>query len=88
MLVGRWRRRALSRRSTDVADVTDSKAPEEEVRAQVERQVRRRVGMKVLRDMGRWADGVERERQQRPRVVLGLLALVIVISVGVALLVL
>jgi hypothetical protein len=66
----------------------DSQNVENDVRDHVEPRVRRRVGLKVLGDLGRWADGVEREQRERPRVVLGLLALVLAIAAATAWLVL
>lgn len=52
----------------------------------VTRHVRRTVGLRVLRELRRWADGVEQERRQRPRLVLALSALIVVLIAAAALL--
>jgi len=46
-------------------------------RREVERNVRRTVGFKVLRETSEWARDVEREQRQRPRLLLRLLLLVL-----------
>ena len=43
-------------------------------------------GLKVLGDLGRWAQGVEREQRERPRLVLMLLAIVALVTIVTALL--
>ncbi len=60
--------------------MSDPRQTNKDAREHVERHVRRRVGLKVLADLSRWADGVERERHERPGIVLSLLALVLVIT--------
>ena len=57
---------------------------EEERRGEVRRRVRRAVGFKALRDLGRWADDVEREQRERPRLVLRLMIVVALIGVAAA----
>ena len=64
----------------------DQRPSSSEVHEQVQRHVRRRVGLKVLGDLGRWAQGVEREQRERPRLVLMLLAIVALVTIVTALL--
>lgn len=58
----------------------------ERAEQQVSRHVRRTVGLKVLRDLNRWAEGVHDEQRQRPRLVGLLLVLIAVVVAAAALL--
>lgn len=69
-----------------VAEPEPTREPRERAEEHVTRQVRRTVGLRVLRELHRWADGVEREQRQRPRLVVALLALIAVVIAAAALL--
>jgi len=47
----------------------------------VARRVRRAVGFKVMRDLNKVADEMQRDDQQRPRLLLQLLVLVVVLGI-------
>jgi hypothetical protein len=51
---------------------------------EVARRVRRVVGFKVMRDLHKIAEGLRRDDQQRPRLLLQLLALTVVLAILVA----
>lgn len=69
-----------------VAEPEPTREPRERAEQHVTRQIRRTVGLRVLRELNRWADGVEREQRQRPRLVAALLALIAVVIAAAALL--
>lgn len=69
-----------------VAEPEPTREPRERAEEHVTRHVRRTVGLRVLRELHRWADGVEREQRQRPRLVAALLVLIAVVSAAAALL--
>jgi hypothetical protein len=54
---------------------------------EVARRVRRVVGFKVMRDLHKVAEGMRRDDQQRPRLLLQLLVLTAVLAILVAVLV-
>ena len=55
------------------------------VQERVSEHVRRTVGLKVMRDLQRWAQEVERERRARPRLVMWLFVIAGVIELAVVL---
>lgn len=69
-----------------MAEPEPTREPRERAEQHVTRQIRRTVGLRVLRELNRWADGVEREQRQRPRLVAALLALIAVVIAAAALL--
>lgn len=69
-----------------VAEPQSPREPRERAEQHVAPHVRRTVGLRVLRELQRWADGVEREQRQRPRLVAALLALIVVLIAVAALL--
>ena len=51
-----------------------------------DRHVRRTVGFKVLRETSAWAQDVEREQRERPRLVLRLVLVIALAAVAAAVL--